>query len=352
MREIIRKTWVRAEGILVVFALLILAIGTARAEGPLHIRIAWTTVPGQLTPVLFGPFAQKHLLRYYGKAYVVTHYHFAGAGPMGTALASGRVNIASLSPSALGFLIENAHVNDIKIITDDFQDGVDHHFSIPFFVRRDSRIKSITDLKGKVVAVNAFGGAIDAAVRAMLLKHHLVANKNYTIIEQRFPDLGAMLEQRKVDLVGLPLPFSEVLERRGNVRPLFRMKDVFGQTQMLFNVARASFLKAHKAALRDFFVDYLRALHWLLNPSHRHAAVELVARFTKRPASIFSPYLFTSKDVYRNYNARPNIAALQRNMDQLQSLGILKKHIKVVRYTDLSFIEDAAKQLEGEKPRG
>lgn len=330
----------------VAFAILILAIGTAQAAEPLQIRIAWTTVPGQLTPILFGPFAQKNLLRYYGKAYTVTHYHFAGSGPMVSALASGRIDIAQLAPSSLGFAIENAHLNDVKIVTDGYQDGVDDHFSIPFFVRKDSGIKTIADLKGKVVAVNAFGGALDIAARAMLLKHHLVADKNYTIVEGAFPNLGSMLEQKKVDMIGLVLPFSEVLQKRGNVQTLFRMKDVFGQTQMLFNVARASFLDKHRAALRDFFTDYVRAQRWLLNPAHRHEAVELVARFTKRPVSVFSPYLFTSKDVYRNPDARPNITALQRNMNQLQALGILKAHVDVKRHIALSFIDDAVKRLK------
>lgn len=330
--------------VIAAFGALLLAGGAARGK-PLDIRIAWTTVPGQLTPVLFGPYAQKHLLRYYDKTYVVTHYHFAGSGPMVSALASGEVDIAELAPSSFGFAIENAHLNDVRIVTDAYSDGVDNHFSIPFFVRKGSGIRTIADLKGKVVAVNAFGGALDIAARAMLKKHHLIADKNYTIIEGAFPNLGSMLEQRKVNMIGLVLPFSELLRKRGNVRVLFRMKDVFGRTQMLFNVARASFLSRHRAALKDFFSDYVRAQRWLLNPANRHQAVALVARFNKRPAKVFMPYLFTPHDVYRNPNARPDLAALQRNMNQLHALGILKAPIRVKGYADLAFVENAAKRL-------
>ena len=324
--------------------LLVLA-STARAK-PLDIRIAWTTVPGQLTPVLFGPYAQQHLLKHYGKAYTVTHIHFAGSGPMVTALASGQIDIAQLAPSSFGFAIENAHLNDVRILTDGYQDGVDDHFSIPYLVRKDSGIKTIAGLKGKVVAVNAFGGALDIAVRAMLLKHHLVADRDYTIVEGAFPNLGSMLEQRKADLIGLVLPFSEILEKRGNTHVLFRMKDVFGQTQMLFNVARASFLDKHRATLQDFFDDYVRAQRWLLSAPHRRQAVKLVAQFTKRPESIFLPYLFTAKDVYRNPDARPNLAALQRNMNQLKDEGILKASVDVKSHAALNFIDDAVKQLK------
>jgi ABC-type nitrate/sulfonate/bicarbonate transport system substrate-binding protein len=331
---------------LALFAVALLALVATASADPLDIRIAWTTVPGQLTPVLFGTYAQEHLLKHYGKAYTVSHTHFAGSGPMVTALASGQIDIAQLAPSSLGFAIENAHLNDIRILTDGYQDGVDDHFSIPFLVRKDSGITTIAALKGKVVAVNAFGGALDIAARAMLLKHHFVADRDYTIVEGAFPNLGSMLEQRKVDLIGLVLPFSEVLEKRGNVHTLFRMKDVFGQTQMLFNVARASFLDKNHAALQDFFDDYVGAQRWLLGASHREEAVHLVAQFTKRPDSVFMPYLFTAKDVYRNPDARPNMAALQRNMAQLKEQGLLKASIDVKRYAALGFIDDAVKRLK------
>ena len=108
-------------------------------------------MPGQLTPVLFGPDAQDHLLKHYGKTYTVSHFHFAGSGPMVSALASGQIDIAQLAPSSLGFAIENAHIADIKVITDGYQDGVDGHYSSLFLVRKDSPIQTVSDLKGKVV---------------------------------------------------------------------------------------------------------------------------------------------------------------------------------------------------------
>jgi NitT/TauT family transport system substrate-binding protein len=322
--------------------LVVTAAGVARAAGPLDIRIAWTTVPGQLTPVLFGPFAQSHLLQHYGKSYTVTHEHYAGSGPMVSALGAGQIDIAQLAPSSLGFAIENAHLDDVRVITEGWQDGIQGHYSSVFLVRKDSPIKTVDYLKGKVVAVNAFGGALDIAARAMMRLHHLEANKDYSIVEAAFPDLDPMLEKEKVDLISLSLPFSEIAQARGGVRTLFRMEDVFGTTQMLFNVARASFLDKNRAALSDFFADYVRAQRWLLDPANHDQAIELVAEFNKRPGKVYS-YLFTDRDDYRDPNARPNLEALQRNMDQLNRLGILKSHVDVRRHADLGFVDAAAK---------
>ncbi len=327
---------------IVIGAFVALSAAAASAD-PLEIRIAWTTVPGQLTPVLF---AKTDLLKHEGTSYVVKHFHFAGSGPMVSALASGDLDIAQLAPSSLGFAIENAHIADIKVITDGYQDGVDGHYSCVFLVRKDSPIKTIEGLRGKVVGVNAFGGAIDIAARAMLRTHHLEANKDYTMVEGAFPNLAPMLEQEKVDLIGLVLPFSEAAEKRGEVRTLFHMKDALGTTQMLFNVARGSFLAKNRAALADFFEDYVRAQRWFLDPANRAQAVKSVADFNKRPESVFASYLFTPADFHRDPNARPNLAALQRNMAQLRELGFLKTAIDVKRYADLSFIDDAVKTLK------
>ena len=334
----------RCTALLGILAGIFLALSAAVASAdPLEIRIAWTTVPGQLTPVLF---AKTDQLKHEGTSYVVKHFHFAGSGPMVSALAAGQIDIAQLAPSSLGFAIENAHIADIKVITDGYQDGVDGHYSCVFLVRKDSPIKSIEDLRGKVVGVNAFGGAIDIAARAMLRTHHLEANKDYTMVEGAFPNLDPMLEQQKVDLIGLVLPFSEVAEQKGDVRPLFRMKDALGTTQMLFNVARASFLAKNRAALADFFEDYVRAQRWFLDPANHDQAVQIVADFNKRPASVFSSYLFTPADFHRDPNARPNLAALQRNMEQLKELGFLKTDVDVKRYADLSYIDGAIKRLK------
>src|SRR6185312_2151498 len=162
------------------------------------------------------------------------------------------------------------------------------------------------------------------------------ANRDYTMVEGAFPNLGSMLVEKKVDLISLVLPFSEVAEKSGDVRPLF-------------NVARASFLAKNRAALADFFEDYVRAQRWFLDPANRTQAVQIVADFNKRPVSVFAPYLFTPEDFHRDPNARPNLSALQRNMEQLKELGFLKTDIDVKRHADLSFVDGAVKRLDAAK---
>jgi sulfonate transport system substrate-binding protein len=326
-----------------VAVVLVVAGNPARSAEPLTIRIAWTGVPGQMEPII----AEKtDLLPHLGKSYIIQHFHFAGSGPMVTALATGDVDIAPLAPSSFGAAVLNAGMDDLQVVTDDYQDGVADYYSSEFLVRPDSPIKTVEDLKGKIVVVNAIGGGSDLALRVMLRRHGLEDRRDYTVVETQFPNMGAMLEARKVDLVCLVAPYSQELKSRGIGRSLFAMRDVFGTTQSLVNVARAGFLDKNRAALDDYFEDYVRALRWFLDPGNRAAAIQLIAQFSKQPAPLFESYLFTKDDYYRDRDGRPNLEALQQNLRQLKEAGFLNADIDLGRHADMSFLDEAVKRLK------
>src|SRR5581483_6487629 len=118
--------------------------------------------------------------------------------PMITAIANNELEIGNLAYSTLPIAIENAGMDDIRVIADDFQDGVDGYHSNDFDVLADGPIKKVEDLKGKVVAINAAGSAVDVSMRAMLHRHGLDANRDYTVVEAPFPAMRAMLAEKKV----------------------------------------------------------------------------------------------------------------------------------------------------------
>ena len=100
---------------------------------------------------------KKDLAKHWGKSYVMEAVRYQGTPPMITALANDELEIANLAYSTLGIAIENAGISDLRVISDEFRDGVPGYFSNQFFVRKDSGIKKIEDLKGKVLATNAIG---------------------------------------------------------------------------------------------------------------------------------------------------------------------------------------------------
>jgi len=314
---------------------------TAGYAEPLKIRIGWVVTPAQLTPVLFQ---KKDILKHYGKSYTVDAVRFRGSSPQITALAAGELDIAALAFSSFALAIQNANMKDLRAIADVFQDGANGYYSNRYFVNGDGDIKKVEDLKGKRVASNGVGGAIDMALRKMLHSKGLDKG-DYTLLEVRFPNMPAMLKEEKVDLVGAVLPFSNTLEKQG-ARALFSMKDAMGETQMILWAAREPFLDKNKQALLDFFEDQQRALHWFLDPKNRDEAIKIISAFTKRPASSYASWLFTKKDYYRAPDGQINVTALSNNVALQHELGFLKAPIDVPKFVDNSLAKEAGSRLK------
>jgi len=317
--------------------------GAARSAEPLLIRHGWVVLTGTMSPLVF---MKPDILKHYGKSYTVDPIRFKGTSAELLGLASNELEIASLAYSSLVLGIENAHLDDLRIIADGFQDGHPGYNSIEYMVRNDGGIKRVEDLKGKILGINVIGAAVDIGGRAVLAKHGLEYPRDYSIIEANFPTIGAMLLQGKADVVSMVEPFNYAPEVQKGAHTLFTMRDGMGTSQMIVLVARESFLEKHKAALDDFFEDMVRGIHWMLDPANRDAAIEFAAGAAKQPAALFTPYYLTKKDQYRDPDGIPDLAALQRNIDAQVKFGFLKNGIDIKKYADLSFIERAAKRYK------
>lgn len=333
-------------GLIIGLACAAALTGPARAAAPLTIREGWV-VSTTFAPMIFS---DPGILRHYGKSYVVAPIHFAGSSPELTALATGEADLITIAYATLPIAVENAHITDLRIVADGFQDGAKGYLSQPYLVRNDSGIKTVEDLKGKVIAVNQLGGAVDIAARAMLLRHGLVAGRDYTIVEAPFPVMAPMLMQKKVAMVSTVPPFLYAPALGTNAHALFTMRDAMGPSQLIMLAARASFLDKHRAALDDFFDDLVRGTRWMENPANRDKAIALAARFAKAPPQRLAGYFLTGKDEYRDPNALPDIAAVQHNIDTERKIGLIKSGFDVAKYVDLSFVRRADARLGKEAP--
>ena len=291
-------------------------------------------------------FAEKKVLaKHWGSSYDLDAIRYQGTPSMITAMAVGELEIGNLAYSTLGLAIQNAGLDDLEVIADEFQDGVPGYYSDEFFVRKDSGIKKIEDLKGKVIATNAGGSGIDIAMKAMLRKHGLEDKRDYTTVEAPFPTMAAMLAEKKVDLIPGVLPFSLNPMLRQTSDVLFTQKEGVGRTQMIIWAARKRFIDKNRAAMVDFMEDMLRIERWYLNPNNHADVTAIGSRLLKVPPERLD-WLFSKHDYYRDPDGKPDLDALQRNVDMTKSLGFFNGSIDVQKHADLSLIAEAAKRLQ------
>ena len=322
------------------------AAGTARAD-PLKIRVGWVVTPGHLAPLIEelgkrDPGVFKHL----GKSYVMEAVHFQGTTPEIQAQAINELEVASFSSAALALAITNAHLDE-RLVADVVGDGMNGYFSGTYVVRADGPIKKVEDLKGKRVAINTIGSAADQAMRTMLHRHGL-KDTDFTTVEANFANMPAMLESDKVDMIIVLPQFAHGFLDNPKYKVLFTGKDAVGPTQAVMWAMRADVIAAHRAALIDFFEDHIRARRWFLDPKNHDAAIDITAAVTKLPKERLE-FAFTKNDFYRSPDARPDVASVQKEIDESVAQHVLPKPIQIApKYVDLSLIEEAKKRIDGE----
>jgi sulfonate transport system substrate-binding protein len=323
-----------------VFALF--GASAAHSADPVKIRLSWVAPVTNWGSIMLE---KKELAQHLGKSYTLEPVRYPGTPPMVTALANGELEVSNLAYSTLAIAIENAGMDDLRIVADEFRDGVEGYYSQEFMVLADGPIKKVEDLKGKVVMTNAAGSAIDVAMRAMLRKHGLEDKRDYTVVESPFPTMRAMLAEKKVDMVPAVVPFSYDPELRKISRTLFVQRDAIGVTDMIVWAARKPFIDKNRAAMVDFMEDTLRITRWFLDQKNHKEVMEIAGRITKQPPERYD-WLFTKRDAYHDPSMLPDLAALQKNVDMTHDLGFVRASLDVKKYSDLSMVEEAAKRLK------
>jgi len=314
----------------------------ARAEEPVRIRQAYAIPVIHWASILS---AKPGLARHFGHSYVMEPIRFKGSPQALTALAADEIEVGLLAYSTLAFAIDNAGLKDLRIIAGEFEDGFQDYYSAQFFVLKNAPIRTVDDLKAKVIATNGAGSAIDIAIRAMLKLHNLDPKKDVTFVEAAIPNMFPMLTSHKVDLIYGARTLAADPAAQESARVLFTQKDAMGTVQMNVWAVRQTFIDKHRAALIDYMEDALRAERWLLDPANRKEVVAIAAKIGKAPAAYFDSWLFTKKDQYHNLDMAVDVDALQKSMTLMTDLGYVKSSIDVRKYLDESIVNEAAARL-------
>jgi NitT/TauT family transport system substrate-binding protein len=329
-----------------IIAGLVAAAAGARLAGaePVVIRVDWTVLPEQFAPLIPAvPQYAPDLYRHYGKSYVVEPIRFQGGGATLTALAVGETHLSTLNPQALVLGIVNAKL-DLRVIAQQLSTEIPGHLQTWFWVNKD-RIKTIDDLRGKVIGVNARASATDAAAEIVLSRHGLTPLRDYQLLEVAFPFELAALKAGKIDAAVLVPPFNLDAEADPALEPLFSLGDAFGPLETSIWAGKEDFIAKNRAALVDFLEDNMRMRRWMLDPATRNDAIRLLSDVSKVPPEKYAGWVYSSKDYYYDPDAKVDVNRLQKNIDDMKRANIVPAAIDVAPYVDLSLADEAAARL-------
>lgn len=330
--------------ILMVFAAAVSSMMPPRQAAaqprPVEIRLSYIAPPpNDMMPLFFQhDFFKQNLLREYGKKYTVSFLRVAGSPGAATSMASGELDVGTLSyPVVAQTILKKAVPGGISIIMSHWNDAVPAFYSDTLYVLNDSPVKTVKDLRGKKVAINEFGSFIDVKVRIMLINHGLDPLKDVTIVEIPFPAIGPAIRGKRADAGTLAVPFNAIEENKGGVRPVEELVEGLGPTESIPVAARNDFLKRHPDAVRAFLADYVAALRWSLDSKNRDKVVEFMAAMLKTPRQNLDLFA-TKKDHWRDPNARVHVDRLQKPIDALFKLGFIKERLDIAPFVDLSYL--------------
>jgi NitT/TauT family transport system substrate-binding protein len=193
--------------------------------------------------------------------------------------------------SSLPALI-NANASGLPVQgVSDIQSAIGDQPLEEFFVRADSDIRSVADLRGRTLAVNLWQSSFHYTI-LIALEQAEVPEDAVEFVLLPFENQPAALESGQVDLIGLMEPYAAQARATyaDRFRLLFSALDVFGERQFTTHFVNREWAAANPDTARAFVGGIVEAIDWIeANPD---AARPIIARYTGIEAQYVPAYQF------------------------------------------------------------
>jgi ABC-type nitrate/sulfonate/bicarbonate transport system substrate-binding protein len=254
-------------------------------------------------------------------------------------LASGTFEIAHSAVDNAVAMVEDAK-QDVVIVTGG-DNGMNEFYVQPL-------IKSLADLRGQTLVVDAPNTAYAVLAKKILLKEGLQEGRDYTVkpVGRGELRLKAMAESRENTAAILNLPFTIQAEQMG-LKSLGNPVEMLGPYQAGGAFMLRSWAKANGPLLERYIGAYVESLRWSLSPTNREESVALLMAQLKLSNDIAERTLRALADPARGFT--PDAAF---DMQGFRNLLALRAEIEggkpgaPEKYVDLSYYGRAMKRLK------
>ncbi|MDB5594130.1 MAG: tauA [Hyphomicrobiales bacterium] len=324
---------------------LIFAAGHACAQGLTEVRV------GTLGAISDAPIFiadKKGFFKDEGLEVKMTV--FQSAATMVAPMGAGQLDVGAGSPSA-GMYNAVARKISLRIVADKAQ-STPGYGATKLIVRKDlvdsGRFKTLKDLKGMKVAMNAPGVSNTAMLNVMLTSVGLTY-ADVDTLNLSFPDHLIAMQNKSVDAGATIEPIATLAVQGGQAVEITRDDQIYPNHQIATLIYAEDFAKKTDLATR-FMKAYVRGIRFYLKAlKDGHLAGEtsdeVIAILTEYTSVKNADLLRKITPTGMDPDGKVNVESLQRDLDFYTSQGLVESKLDLSKIVDSSFVDAAVKAL-------
>jgi len=260
---------------------------------------------------------------------------FQGFPEIKEALISNRVQAAFIvAPLAIALKSQGV---PIKVVY------LGHRYGSAVVVHKDGPIKTVADLRGKVIAIpSRFSDERLIIFRA--IKAFGIKPDEIKMVEMAPPDVAGALAAKAIDAFSMGEPFPSQAEMAGFGRVLFQARDYWPDYMSCVLVVRQDMIDQRPEAVQTLVDGIARSGLWLeKGKPYRENAADFVGRFYYNQNPALLRWALTKpldRVMYSPLAPRKNDFDMVR--DLMIETGVLNKRIDFEEYVDIRFADHAS----------